>query len=236
MDTYDIDLRAYTKRRPHNSFPYRPSYIHMIEMAEEQMNHKLPINQPQIFLNEEEDLWAKKEIEKFPYPLIWIQSTSTSSNRLWPDNYWKELKHTFLGIYSFIDLSIAGYSLRESLAIAKHSFSGICLDSFMVHGAAAVNAKNTLVLLGSSRPECVTYPGQYIFYKESICDLQPCGMHGYFNGCEQKHEHLFHKQNCIHLSPTCMSSISVGDVIKVINSLPNNNLSNTTKNQYDYTC
>ncbi len=28
---YDVDLRLYTSRIPHNNYPYRPSYIHMLE-------------------------------------------------------------------------------------------------------------------------------------------------------------------------------------------------------------
>lgn len=234
IDIFDVDLREYTKRRPHNSLPFRSSYIHMIEMAENQINDQLKRMTPEIILNEHEEEWAKKEIKKYPFPLIWIQSISTSSNRLWPEENWKELKNTFLGIYSFIDLSTAGYSLRESLAIAKYSFSGVCLDSFMVHGSAAVNANNVLVILGSSRPECVTYPGQHVFYKNTECNLQPCAMHGYFNGCKKEHESLFYQKNCIYPQHKCMNSISTKDVIETIKSFGKHKRLNMVRKQYDY--
>lgn len=229
-----FDIRLYIKyswsvsymeisiRLPHNSFPYRSSYIHMIEMAEEQIRDRLLVHYPKVFIDKNEDIWEMKEVMKYPHELVWYQSVSTSSNRIWKSSNWEILKETFSDIYSFVDLSTEGYSLRQSLAIVKHSFAGICLDSFMVHGSAAVNAKNVLVILGSSRPECVTYPGQYIHYKESGCPLQPCGMHGYFSGCKREHEHLFAENNCIYPFPKCMDTISVRDVSETLEMLAHN--------------
>ncbi|NOI26709.1 glycosyltransferase family 9 protein [Vibrio mediterranei] len=211
-DVYDVDLRMYTARRPHNSFPYRPSYIHMLEMAEEQLRIKLTRRPPYLYLTESEKEWAKIEVSKWELPLIWIQSEATSSNRLWPDAYWDELKNFFKDTFSFLDLSKANYSLRESLALIKYSYGGICLDSFLVHGAGAVGAKNVLVLLGSSRPECVTYPNQYVFYKPNACSVQPCGMHGYYDGCNPLDQSLFNGRNCIHTLPYCMNEISLDSV------------------------
>lgn len=211
-DVYDVDLRMYTARRPHNSLPYRPSYIHMLEMAEEKLKIKLTKKTPYLHLTEYEKEWAKIEVSKWKLPLIWIQSEATSSNRLWTDTNWDDLQNFFKDTFSFIDLSKANYSLRESLALIKYSYGGICLDSFLVHGAGAVGAKNVLVLLGSSRPECVTYPDQYVFYKPKTCSVQPCGMHGYYDGCNPLDQPLFNGRNCIHTFHRCMSDISLESV------------------------
>lgn len=215
----DVDLRTYTARRPHNSLPHRPSYVHMTEMAREQLGIRLAINKPFIPLSEKENSFGRNEVSHYQKPLIWIQSLSTSFNRLWPEENWIALKENISDQYDFIDLSCAHYSPRESLAIARNSFSGVCLDSYMVHGSAAVGAKNVLVILGSSRPECVTYPGQYVFYRISSCRLQPCGMHGYFNGCKQEHECMFNNTQCIHKEPLCMKTIPVQTIAKTLRNL-----------------
>lgn len=50
--SYCVDLRKYTARRPHNSFPPRPSYYHR-EMAEEQLKCTLPNFEPNYIYNRE---------------------------------------------------------------------------------------------------------------------------------------------------------------------------------------
>lgn len=209
---YDIDLRKYTARRPHNNKPYRPSYIHMFEMAEEQLKIKLPRYRPHLVLDKSEKNFASNEIRKYPHPLIWIQTKSNSSNREWPTYNWDELICQFRKTYSFIDLSNAGYTLRQSLAITTVSSGGICLDSFLVHGSAAVGAKSVIVLLGSSRAECVTYSGQHIISSSKICAAQPCAMHGYYPGCKITLESLFTDRNCIFETAHCMECITVPSV------------------------
>ncbi|TFH90292.1 glycosyltransferase family 9 protein [Vibrio ouci] len=213
---FDVDLRTYTARRPHNNYPYRPSYVHMTEIAQEQLGIRLKTEKPFIPLSEQEDDFGRSEVACYSKPLIWIQSTSTSFNRLWRRQNWITLVEKLSDRYDFIDLSYAHYSPRQSLAIARHSLAGICLDSFMVHGSAAVGAVNVLVLLGSSRAECVTYPGQRVFYHLSQCPMQPCGMHGYYKGCQQDHEHLFGDSLCIQVEPVCMQTIPVQGIEKAI--------------------
>ncbi|EMQ2878879.1 hypothetical protein V9N52_004226 [Vibrio navarrensis] len=216
----NIDLRHYTARRPHNTPPYRPSYIHMLEMAEAQLDIKLNRESPRVILSENDHLFGENEVALYDKPLIWFQSQATSPNRLWGEENWTKLKAALGEQYSFVDLSRAPYSPRESLSLAKHSFAGVCLDSFMLHGSAAVGADNVLVILGSSRPECVTYSGQTVFYTPSQCHLQPCGMHGYFNGCLLEHEALFlGGLNCVHDQVLCMQTTQVETVIRTILSL-----------------
>ncbi len=209
VNYFDVDLRHYTARRPHNSKPYRASYVHMLEMAEEALGVKLPITPPCIILSEADNSFAIRKLSEFRKPVIWIQTKTTTSNRNWDSEQWDKLTENLSGSFDFIDLSHAGYSLCQSLAITKYSFAGICLDSFLVHGSAAVGARNVVVLAGSSRGECITYPGQVLIYENSECIAQPCGMHGYYPGCKKEHEHLFSGSNCIHgTSVVCMGKIN----------------------------
>lgn len=220
MHHADIDLRRYTARRPHNSKPYRASYLHMLEMAEEASGVRLPVIPPRITLSHADNIFAIRKLACFIKPVIWIQSRTTTSNRNWDRKQWDKLTEHLSGRFDFIDLSHAGYSLCQSLAIVKHSFAGICLDSFLVHGSAAVGAQNVIVLAGSSRGECITYPGQELIYEHSGCIAQPCGMHGYYPGCKKEHEHLFSGANCIHGNTAiCMSKIKAETIREKIGHL-----------------
>lgn len=223
VDNYsqiDLDLREYTARRPHNSKPYRASYLHMLEMAEASFGLTLPIIIPTIHLSVADNSFAIKELSKYKKPVIWFQSKTTSQNRDWSAENWLKLMERLSISFDFIDLSNTEFTLLQSLAITKHSFAGVCLDSFLVHGSAAVGAKNVIVLIGSSRSECMTYPGQKIIYKKSTCIAQPCGMHGYYAGCKKEHEHLFSMNNCLHRNIfACMNKIEISHVEEQIQKL-----------------
>jgi ADP-heptose:LPS heptosyltransferase len=213
VTSVNLDLTRYTARRPHNNLPYRASYLHMLEMAEESLGVTLPIIPPSIPLSDADNSFAIQKVSGFTKPLIWFQSRTTSTNRNWRTQRWSNLIKNLSNVFDLIDLSHAGYSLLQSLAITKHSFGGICLDSFLVHGSAAVGARNVIVLAGSSRGECITYPGQELIYEKSDCIAQPCGMHGYYPGCRKEHEYLFLDRNCIHRdSFCCMNKISLTHV------------------------
>lgn len=208
---FDIDLSIiYEKRRPHNTKPYRPLYIHMIEIAEKQLSAKLKRFIPAINLSKKEINWANEKIKNLEKPLIWIQSKTNSVNKNWFEDYWKIVFKKLNENYEIIDLANSDFSLRQSLAITKVSEGGITLDTFLIHGSAAVGAKNVLVLLGSSRKEVVSYPSQTVIYLKSDCSIQPCGMHGYGIGCEKKDEKLFtghEKTRCIFDNYRCMRVI-----------------------------
>lgn len=214
-ESYDVDLRRYTARRPHNTAPYRPSYLHMIEMAEEQLSARLIRSRPHLELSSEEVRWANQTLRCFERPVVWLQTRTTSANRDWPTDRWNALAERLRGRFHVIDLSAALYSYRQSLALTRASVAGICLDSFLLHGSWAVGARNVLVLLGSSRPECVTYPGQKVLYGRSSCAVQPCGMHGYAVGCCTRYEAAFAAagyRGCIFQRNECMEAISVNAV------------------------
>ncbi|MEI2604256.1 hypothetical protein V8O11_10635 [Erwinia aphidicola] len=212
-DFFDVDLRKYTERRPHNSFPYRPSFYHMLEMAEEQLKCTLPICNPKIIIQPEEIKIAREKVARYTKPVVWLQTISKSFNRNWPAENWSQLTEFLKSKCIFIDLSKAEYSLRESLAVTTQCYAGICLDSFLIHGSAAVGAQNVITILGSSRPQVVTYPGQSLCYSSSSCEAQPCGMHGYYRGCSAVFDNHFNNNLCIHQSPICMEGVSFQQVV-----------------------
>ncbi|MEK6833103.1 MAG: hypothetical protein AABY32_03575 [Nanoarchaeota archaeon] len=213
---FDIDLRDYIKTRPHNSIPYKPIYVHMLELAEKNLSIKLKHLLPKINLSKEEINWAINKIKAYKKPLIWIQTETKSQNKNWFDDYWNVLIKELSKNYDIIDLSKTNFTLRQSLAITKVCKGGITLDTFLVHGSAAVGAKNVLVLLGSSRKEVVTYPSQKVIYIKSECPIQPCGMHGYGFGCKKEDEKLFighEKTRCIFDDYRCTRIIKPEPVI-----------------------
>ena len=207
---FDIDLRGYIKTRPHNIPPHKPIYIHMLELAEKSLSVKLKHFQPKINLSKKELNWAINKIKSYKKPVIWVQSETKSQNKNWFDDYWNVLIKELSKNYDIIDLSKTNFTLRQSLAITKVCKGGITLDSFLVHGSVAVEAKNVLVLIGSSRKEVVTYPSQKVIYIKSECPIQPCGMHGYGFGCKREDEKLFighEKTRCIFDDYRCMRII-----------------------------
>jgi ADP-heptose:LPS heptosyltransferase len=212
---YDVDLRGYLASRPHNSQPYRQLYNHMIEIAEKALSLKLPSMPPKVVLSKEELSWARQMAKGFGKPLVWIQSKTNSENKDWPIENWRRLIELLRAKYQVIDLSERQFTLRQALALSTVGVGGITGDTFMMHGSAAVDAKNVLVLLGSSRPEATAYPSQQYIYSEVSCKVQPCGMHGYAVGCGQEGERLFkgHERSlCITDDYRCMAGISLDEV------------------------
>jgi hypothetical protein len=121
---FDVDLSNYLDRRPHNNIPFRPLYVHMIEIAEEQLNVKLKRFLPKINLSKEEIEWAKKELNKYKKPVIWIQSKTNSLNKDLPQEYWKIIIQDLSKDYELIDLSNSKFSIRQSIVISKVSKGG----------------------------------------------------------------------------------------------------------------
>lgn len=227
-EEYDIDLRGYLSDRPHNHEPFKHLYIHMINHAERQLVDGLSGELrrdflPKINLQDHEMSRAREIVKSVSRekPAIWIQPGTGSPNKDWPREYWEKLIEE-KPEYEFIDLSSGDYEPRTAIAMAESCDAGIALDSFLLHGSKSVDAKNVIAILGSSRPETVTYPGNIVIYKDSGCEAQPCGMHGYGIGCEQKYEHLFvghEKARCIMNDYKCMRLITPGEVIRVLDKI-----------------
>lgn len=229
IEDYDIDLTNYLSRRPHNSEPFRHLTFHMIKHAEEQLFRGLSQGRlgtnyiPKINLrgNEIEQAEGIVKSASAGKPVIWLQTQTNSPNKGCPKEYWERLNTEKSAEYSFMNLSAGEYNPRLAIAITKFCYAGITLDTFLLHGSRAVNAKNVIVILGSSRPEVVTYPGQTVLYQNGRCKIQPCGMHGYGYGCRSQDERLFigHEMTrCITDDYACLKAITPEMVMQRLDS------------------
>ena len=65
---------------------------------------------------------------------------------------------------------------RQTVGLLGHVQGLICPDTFVMHAAATRRPRTTwvLTLLGSSRPECVSYPDFINLFVNGL-DCQPCG-------------------------------------------------------------
>ena len=225
LKKYDINLEHYLSEKPHNSKPFQHLSWHMIKSAENQISEILNTGfQPKINLNNTETEDAKKIIKSISSkkPVIWLQTETNSKNKNWPQQYWDKIFSEKSKQYTFIDLFAQKYEPRISVAITKFCNAGITLDSFLLHSSYAVNAKNVIAILGSSRPESVMHPNQTPIFESGNCPIQPCGMHGYSSGCMPKDESLFinhEKTNCITDDYRCLTSITPDIVINKLDEL-----------------
>lgn len=175
LDKYDVDVLNYLELyKPQEAKPLRHLYQHMLEIATKQLADKIskPLPktfEPKIHLTKKELTEAKKISEQLSgkKPLIWLQTKTSTLLKDWEKEHWGELTLLLENDFSIIDLSKLQYTKRQAIAITKFCCAGITLDTFLLHGSKAVNARNTIVLLTSSHKEVVTYPGQVVLSEQS---------------------------------------------------------------------
>ena len=104
-DHYDIDLTDYlVKRDPQNSQPYRHLLEHQIEIAEEQMNIRIPEEfrhfRPKINLTNAEEASALALYHDLAgtKPLVWIQTKTSQSFKDWNDESWQAIRAGIAGL------------------------------------------------------------------------------------------------------------------------------------------
>lgn len=127
--------------------------------------------------------------------LVWLCARSTTCNRNPSDEFWCRVAELIRPRGAVVELLAPqeGPMSRQELVRGVHlspdgmgSFmpacaAGIAVDTFGLHLAAAIGFSKVVVVLGSSHPDCVSYPGNRPVYKVTsktrMC--QPCGNHGY---------------------------------------------------------
>jgi len=251
-----ISLGGYLDRMPHTTPPYPSLASCMITEAEEKLRGQgadvslKKTYRPEINLtdNEKNSGWNKTKELRSKYEggksIVWISTKTSSANRDWPKEYWKEVFDVAGDKYIFVELLGPGqerideraeegrYSLRETASFIRVANAGITLDTFTLHAAAAAGAQNVITLLGSSNPAVVSYPGfTDLFVKsEKTARCQPCGNHGYFSGnllkkLERELGVPFHEcSRCIFTEGSkdeyaCMKQIKPGMVIDALRKL-----------------
>ncbi len=154
-------------------------------IAEELFGIKLDEDEKRIdvFLEKEDEQFAKRVISKHKNPVILAISSQTSTNQEWDIQKWKELVSRF-DDYTFIQLGVQGEphvmgsinmlgktTVRQAVALVKYAKLFVGVDSFLNH---ATNATATpgVVLFGNSTPVIWGYKSNTNIYRGFSC--QPC--------------------------------------------------------------
>jgi ADP-heptose:LPS heptosyltransferase len=194
-------------------FIYEPYYyfyanLKLIEYMFRQCNLKyLPKYKLDIFLTEDEEKKAKDLIRRYKNPIC-IQTESFYNIKNWDLEKWAQLinrnrRYTFLHLGALIEKPIEGTvdlrgrtSIREAIAIIKHSKLFIGIDSFMAHACIAVKTKG-IILFGPT-------PVEYIGHPDNVnINLNICSP-----SCN---ELSFDSFNC-KLNKKCMNDIQIQDI------------------------
>ncbi len=209
-----ISLDGYLNQMPHTAQPHTHISHCMINEAESELKKQgfdLRLDhsyKPGIILADEELYKSTDEINeletRYGKRVVWISTKTSSPNKDWPQEYWKEVIAATSEDFTFLELLAPNqspidekvvegrYGLRETLATIAAADAGITLDTFTLHGAGALlnylSSSSVITILGSSNPAVVSYPGfTDLFVKsEKTEKCQPCGNHGYFSGGKLK--------------------------------------------------
>ena len=205
-----ISLDKYLDKQPHTTPPFIPLPWCMIDEAESKLQERgldLKLNhyfKPEIILTDDELRKGDDELrelkQKYGKDVVWISTKSSSPNKDWPQEYWKEVISAVGNEFTFLELLAPGqapvdekivegrYGLRETLTAIASAYRGITLDTFTLHAAGALQhyvlPQSVITLLGSSHPLVVSYPEFTDLFEKSekTEQCQPCGNHGYFSG------------------------------------------------------
>lgn len=199
-----VKLEAYLDLLPHRRVPPRHHVLSMLEVADRQLGGALGVPDsapgPAFAASARglgeatacfEDLreWADGGA------VVWLCGRSTTLNRNPPEEFWCRVAELIRPRGAVVELLAPqeGPMSRQELVRGVHlspdgmgSFmpacaAGIAVDTFGLHLAGAIGFSKVAVVLGSSHPDCVSYPGNRAVYKVSrrTRACQPCGNHGY---------------------------------------------------------
>ena len=245
-EPYDIiDLSAYLDLLPHRRKNKKHHTGSMFEVLAAKVNgiNEEYLYLPTVFSEKKSDY---KEFEKTyseilqksgSKKLIWLCPRSTTENRNPKETLFIELASLLIPSFQFIEFlgprekainskHIISVSMKPGAMalLMKECFAGITVDTFGLHLAGAKGLSRVLVLLGSSHPECVCYPGnEYIYKKSNETDqCQPCGNHGYQDvkliesTFEDPNLHFSGKNRCVFNEIKCIEQIDIVTILFVL--------------------
>jgi hypothetical protein len=163
---YHIDLTNYVETlRPFELLPHRHLLIHQFEIANQQINSRMhssvQLHQlfPELRFNTEERSRALRTYDQLAKgkPLVWLQMKTSTKAKDWNEAGWREVRQLSSSC-NFVNLQ--QYSVKDAIALAAICDAGVTLDTYALHGAAAVGAQNVIGLMISSPWEVVGYAGQ----------------------------------------------------------------------------
>ncbi len=182
-----IDLNGTLDYQPHR----RSAPVHLIVLLCARAGLLNDQNGPECFLTGAERQWARQTLATYsgrsPAAIILITTRTSTPNKEWSAEHWRRLiehygqrivwLHVGHSVRPPIDgVTYLATSERQTVALAEVVSGIVTLDTFLLHAAACArrNLGRVVVLLGSSRPDCVSHPGFRNLYVEHY-PCQPCG-------------------------------------------------------------
>jgi ADP-heptose:LPS heptosyltransferase len=226
-----IDLTGTLDYQPNR----RPVPIHLIDLLCKRAGVERMRLGPEFHLTSAEIRSGQQIVDEIPnpkrLPIVAIGTRTSTRNKEWPRERWCELVEATKSSVKWVHLGdiadkseiphvhYCKLSLREDIAVLRLVHGIVCLDTFLLHAVASQRAEDhrVIVLLGSTCPECVSYPAFCNIFRP-VFDCQPC--------CRPYHalDRLFNedgtqvvdldgkvrKWECSHVS--CMNVIEVAEV------------------------
>lgn len=234
QDKHVIDLSRYLDYQPNR----REVPVHLLDLLCNQAGVQNDGGGPECFLQPEEEAWAKAEIARHQKPgasaTILITTRTSTVNKEWRQRRWIELVRHFGSNVLWLHVGdprgqvlegvvYLSTSPRQTIALAGAVTGVVTLDTFLLHAAACARNRTggVVTILGSSRPECVSYAAfRNLYVKEYDC--QPCGRpYGSHDFNILPNGEVMRWPNgkamkwvCEHVS--CMDLVSVASVIESI--------------------
>jgi len=173
------------------------------------LNLILDDNKNEIYLSEKENKKANELVNSYKNPIA-LNISSSRQTKQWYRNRWKKVVEK-LSDFTFIQLgdinssSIKGTvdlrgktTIREAIAIVKHSKLLVGVDSFLNHCTTAVGTKG-VVIFGPTSPE-------NFGYKENI---------NIYKGCKTYNCDIKYSRYCPN-NMRCMKNVTTDEVIENI--------------------
>jgi len=194
---------------------------HATEIIADILEVELKNNKLEIFLTEKEEEQAKQTLSKYNNPITIHITSKCSKNQEWPVERWEEVVKRMPN-YTFIQLGLKNEprvegavdmmgktTVREAIALVKHSKAFVGVISAFAHATNAVNTP-TVVLFGPSTPVVWGYENNVNIYKDLKC--APC-------------IDTLGGKRCPY-DKKCMKKISVREVEQAIKKITNKNTRN----------
>ena len=204
-----------------------------------------------VYLTDEENKSAQDYLNSFPRKVIIIHPTGAklnfnpdvqiTPNKDWFFEYWDEVVAELTKKYDVIQIGgrneeqipgvttylLGGCSPRQSLALVKNCLTYVGVDSFIVHGGAAVGKKG-IGLYGRSNPFIAGHEINTNLWVEGSCEFNDlgCGRPMGYYGDQEIFRGVQRGWVCPRRS--CMRAIKPKDVLKAINDIINEELKETT--------
>lgn len=186
QDKEIVDLSGTLDYQPNR----RPRPAHLIDLLCRRAEVSNDSKGPECFLSSEELRDAQRYVESIRSDsknVIAITTRTSTRNKEWRQERWQELiqqldskvRWLHLGESQSPNLDGVEYlslTPRQTIAVTRYVDGIVTLDTFLLHAAATqrLDTPGVITLLGSSRPECVSYPSFYNIYF-NLYDCQPCG-------------------------------------------------------------